>query len=61
MSSFFPLNVNDDVRDTTRSAFTFERAVIISSAIPSAKKSPSGSALMFVNGNTAIDLVELPG
>ena len=51
----------DEVRDTTRSALTFDNAVMISSAIPSAKKSPSGSALMFVKGNTAIDFVEPPG
>src|SRR5665647_301954 len=56
MSSFFPLNANDDVRDATRSDWIRDRALMISSAIPSAKYSFSGSALMFANGSTATDL-----
>ena len=59
MSSFLPLKLNDEDRDDTFSALIFERAVMISSAIPSAKKSPSGSALMLVNGITAIDFPPL--
>ena len=55
MSSFRPLNANDDVRDATRSAVTFERALRISSAIPSAKNSVSASALMLTKGRTAMD------
>src|SRR5437588_8209642 len=55
MSSLFPLNANAEVRDATSSARTFVRALMISSLIPSVKNSFSASALMFVNGNTAID------
>ena len=43
MSSFLPLNANDEVRDATRSACTFESALMISSAMPSVKYSFSGS------------------
>src|SRR5881392_3310527 len=56
MSSLFPLNANADVRDATSSAQTLVSALIISSLIPSVKNSFSASALMFVNGRTAIDL-----
>src|SRR5687767_13529275 len=55
MSSFLPLNANEDVRDATRSPCTFDSALMISSAIPSAKYSFSASALMFANGSTATD------
>ncbi len=55
MSSFFPLNANDDVRDATRRDWIRESALMISSAMPSAKYSFSGSALMFANGRTATD------
>src|SRR2546423_1838737 len=62
MSSFFPLKVNDDVRDETLRALIFDKALMISSAIPSAKNSPSGSALKLAKGSTAIDLTEpVPG
>src|SRR5262245_21697482 len=57
MSWFFPLNANDDVREATRSARILVRALMISSATPSVKYSFSGSALIFTNGNTAIDFV----
>ena len=50
MSSFFPLKVKDDVRDETLSALIFDSALMISSAIPSAKKSPSGSELHLAAG-----------
>src|SRR4029079_20053 len=60
MSSPLPLNVNDDVREDTRRPVIFESAFMISSAMPSAKKSPSGSELMFVNGSTAIDFAAAP-
>src|SRR3989441_9680876 len=55
MSSFFPLNANDDVRAATRNAWILVRALMISSAMPSVKYSFSGSALMLTNGSTAID------
>src|SRR5689334_21217316 len=55
MSSFFPLNANDEVRDATRSDWIRESALMISSAMPSAKYSFSGSALMLANGRTATD------
>src|ERR1700674_402802 len=55
MSALFPLNAKDDVRDATRSDWILVRALMISSAIPSAKYSLSGSALMFANARTATD------
>ena len=50
-----PLYVNDELRAITNSHLNLERAVMMSSTIPSAKYSCSGSPLMFVNGNTAMD------
>src|SRR5216110_3113528 len=55
MSSFLPLNANDDVRALTCKPVIFESAVINSSLTPSLKYSSFLSALMFTNGNTAID------
>ncbi|MEO7522165.1 MAG: hypothetical protein ABIW79_10140 [Gemmatimonas sp.] len=49
------LNCMDELRDVTRSAFTPARSVMSSSVRPSEKNSLSASALMFVNGNTAMD------
>ena len=43
------------LRAMTNNPPTRERAVMISSTIPSAKYSCSGSPLMFVNGRTATD------
>src|SRR6267143_1636340 len=57
MSWFLPLNANADVRAATRNAWILVSALMISSAMPSVKYSFSGSALMFTNGSTAIDLV----
>ena len=39
----------------TKKPLNLDSEVIMSSAIPSAKYSCSGSLLMFANGNTAID------
>src|SRR5437868_7785738 len=55
MSSFLPLNANEDVRALTCKPMIFESAVINSSLTPSLKYSSFLSALMFTNGNTAID------
>src|SRR6266404_649085 len=55
MSSLLPLNANDDVRALTCKPVIFESAVINSSLTPSLKYSSFLSALMFTNGNTAID------
>src|SRR5712692_12013873 len=57
MSSFLPLNANDDVRALTCNPVIFESAVINSSLTPSLKYSSFLSALMFTNGSTAIDLI----
>ena len=43
------------LRAITKSQRMRERAVMISSTMPSAKYSCSGSPLMFWNGNTAMD------
>ena len=59
MSSLFPLNANDDVRDATRNACTLLSALMISSAIPSQKKSWSCCGLMSENASTAIDLADV--
>ena len=56
MSSFLSLNANDDVRALTCKPVILESAVINSSLTPSLKYSSFLSALMFTNGNTAIDL-----
>ncbi len=53
--TFCPLYENDDVRPATLSSRTCARAVRISSVMPSAKYSFSGSALRLSNGSTAID------
>ncbi len=55
MSSFLPLKANEEVRDATRSAWIFDRALMISSAMPSVKYSFSGSLLMLAKGSTATD------
>src|SRR6059058_1541159 len=55
MSSFLPLNANDDVRAFTCKPVIFESAVINSSLTPSLKYSSFFPALMFTNGRTAID------
>ena len=57
------LNENADVRAATFRSSTFDRAFSSSSARPSQKCSLSGSALMFVNGKTAIEcrFRDLPG
>src|SRR5439155_352359 len=57
MSSFLPLNANDEVRALTCKPVIFESAVINSSLTPSLKYSSALSALMFTNGRTAIDFV----
>src|SRR5213592_4356442 len=55
MSSFLPLNANEDVRALTCKPVIFESAVINSSLTPSLRYSSPFSALIFTNGNTAID------
>src|ERR1051326_7830972 len=55
MSSFLFLNVNEEVREETFSALILDNALMISSAIPSANVSPSGSELKLLKGRTAID------
>ena len=47
--------MNDEFRAMTKNQRTRERAVMISSTIPSAKYSCSGSPLMLVKGKTATD------
>src|SRR5436190_3301595 len=54
-SSRFPFIANELARDATRSVRTFDNALMISSAIPSARNSFSGSALRFSNGSTPTD------
>src|SRR5258708_22905841 len=55
MSTVLPLYVNDEFRAITNNDFKRDKAVMMSSAIPSAKYSCSGSPLMLVNGSTAIE------
>src|SRR5438270_3440209 len=55
-SSFLPLNAKQDVRPGTRNPGIFDSTLISSSVMPSLKYSSFLSALMFTNGNTAIDL-----
>src|SRR2546425_8192828 len=55
MSSFFPLNANDDGRATTWSWGSFESALMSSSLMPSLRYSSCGAPLTFTNGSTAID------
>ena len=53
--TLLPLNENADVRAATFRSSIFDRAFNSSSARPSQKCSLSASALMFVNGKTAIE------
>src|SRR5215510_8522083 len=55
MSTGLPLKVKLEFRAITNNHLNRESAVVISSTIPSAKYSCSGSPLMFSNGNTAIE------
>src|SRR5882724_89424 len=55
MSSFLPLNANEEVRALTCKPVIFESAATNSSLTPSLKYSSPLSALIFRNGNTAID------
>ena len=55
ISTALPLNVKLEFRAMTNSCLFRERAVMISSTMPSAKYSCSGSPLMFWNGSTAMD------
>src|SRR2546422_731022 len=55
MSSFFPLNANDDGRAPTWSWGSFESALMSSSLMPSLRYSSCGAPLTFTNGSTAID------
>src|SRR6516225_1276544 len=54
-STAWPLYVKLELRAMTKSQRIRESAVIISSTMPSAKYSCSGSPLMLAKGNTAID------
>ena len=54
-SSVLPLNWNEEVRDTTRRAGIWVRALISSSAMPSQKYSWSFWGLMSTKGRTATD------
>ena len=58
-STFLPLKVNDELRAITMSCESFDSAVMMSSEMPSAKYSCSGSPLMLANGRTAIDAAGL--
>src|SRR5438093_1645890 len=55
--AFLPLNEKAEVRAATFKSSIFARALSSSSARPSQKYSFSGSALMFVNGSTAMEFV----
>src|SRR6266705_5612844 len=55
MSTALPLKVNDELRAITNSDLKRDSAVMMSSTIPSAKYSCSGSPDMFWNGSTAMD------
>src|SRR6185312_3411950 len=54
-STCLPLYRNEPLRDTTSSADTLLRSVMMSSLMPSLKYSCSGSPLMLTNGNTQIE------
>ena len=54
-SGDFPLYANDELRAMANSPEILERSVMMSSEMPSAKYSCSGSPDMFSNGSTAID------
>jgi len=47
--------VNDELRAMTKNQRSFDKPVMMSSEMPSAKYSCSGSPLILVNGKTAID------
>ena len=53
-----PFSANDTVREATRSDWIFDSALMISSAMPSAKYSFSASVLMLENGRTATDFAD---
>src|SRR6516165_9474694 len=55
MSTVFPLYANVELRAMTNRDLKRDSAVVISSTIPSAKYSCSGSSLMLSNGSTAIE------
>src|SRR5215510_14598504 len=55
MSTACPLYVNEELRAITNKDLKRDSAVMISSTIPSAKYSCSGSPLMHWNGSTAMD------
>ncbi len=50
-----PLNLNEELREITNSSRNRDSSVMMSSVMPSAKNSCSGSPLMLLNGSTAID------
>ena len=54
-SGCLPLNENDEARPATRRSGMVASALRISSVMPSAKNSFSGSALRLANGSTASD------
>jgi hypothetical protein len=47
--------MNDELRAMTKNQRSFDRPVMMSSEMPSAKYSCSGSPLILANGSTAID------
>src|SRR5437764_6437500 len=47
--------MNDELRAMTKNQCSFDRAVMMSSVMPSAKYSCSASPLIFTNGSTARD------
>ena len=51
----WPLNLNEELREITNSSRKRDSSVMMSSVMPSAKNSCSGSPLMLLNGSTAID------
>src|SRR5215475_10501838 len=55
MSTARPLKVKLELRAMTNNDLKRESAVMISSTMPSAKYSCSGSPLMFWNGSTAME------
>ena len=55
MSTFAPLKLNAEVRDTTRKPRIFDSTLSNSSARPSAKYSLAASSLVLTKGRTAIE------
>jgi hypothetical protein len=53
--TFFPLKAKEELRAMTKSCDSFDKAVMISSEIPSAKYSCSMSPLILAKGNTAME------